>query len=241
MHTIIIYYINDLIMKQVPRFRGPSLMVVALAHIGLFGAGMITAALLRHGAAYVTPFAPAEQIRTFFAEAPAATRISSFFLLGSAVPFGIFTVTIVSLLRFLGVRAAGTEIAQLGGLTATASLLLSGITASILSVSEVTVSTPVVKAIAFFSFLSGGVLYALGFGLLAAGVSITCYFMRLLPRWLTAFGFLLAITGELSWFSLIAYPANFFIPITRFAGFVWMLLAAYSLTRVRRTATVASA
>jgi hypothetical protein len=39
--------------------------------------------------------------------------------------------------------------------------------------------------------------------------------------------------GELSWFSLVAYPANFFIPITRFLGYLWMLLAAIALTRNR--------
>lgn len=228
-------------MKSAPRFRGPSLILVAIAHIVLFASGLVAGALLRHGAGYVTPFAPAEQVRVFFAQNPAAVRMSSFFLLGSAVPFGIFTVTIVSWLRFRGVRAAGTEIARLGGLTATISLFLSGITGWILSVPDVTVSTPVVKAIFFFSFLSGGVLYALGFGLLAAGVSITSYFMRLLPRWITALGILLTITGELSWFSLIAYPANFFIPITRFAGFLWMLLAAFALTRTSKAVPVAPA
>jgi hypothetical protein len=100
-------------------------------------------------------------------------------------------------------------------------------------VQDVSDSAAVVKAIYFLSFLCGGVLYAIGFGLFAAGVSVTSYFMRLLPRWLTFLGIFVAITGELSWFSLIAYPANFFIPITRFVGFLWMLLAAVALTRGR--------
>jgi hypothetical protein len=65
--------------------------------------------------------------------------------------------------------------------------------------------------------------------------------MRLLPQWLTVLGILLAITGELSWFSLIAFPANFFIPITRYAGFIWMLLAAAALTKDGRVAQPASA
>jgi hypothetical protein len=57
--------------------------------------------------------------------------------------------------------------------------------------------------------------------------------MRLLPRWLTVMGIILAITGELSWFSLVTFPANFFIPITRYVGFIWMLLAAVALTKDR--------
>jgi hypothetical protein len=138
------------------------------------------------------------------------------------------------------VRAAGTNIALFGGLAAAIALFLSGMAGWVMSVPEVAASAPVVKAIVFLNFLFGGVFYAVGFGLLAAGVSVTSYFMKLLPRWLVALGMLIALTGELSWFSLIAYPANFFIPITRFVGYVWMLLAAIALTRNRNVAEAAS-
>ena len=75
--------------------------------------------------------------------------------------------------------------------------------------------------------------YAVGFGLLAAGVSVTSFFARTLPRWLVVLGMIVAIAGELSWLSLIAYPANFFIPVTRYLGLIWMLLVAIKLTRSR--------
>lgn len=228
-------------MKSTPQFRGPSIVLLAVVHIVVFVAGLVAGSVLRHGAPYVTPFAPAEQVRQFFTQSPDAARLSSFFLFGSAVPFGIFAVTAVSRLRFMGVRAAGTNITLLGGLVATIGLFLSGGAGWILSVPDVTVSAPVVKAVYFFSFLCGGVLYAIGFGLLAAGISVASHFMRLLPRWLTSFGILLAITCELSWFSLIAFPANFLIPLTRFVGFLWMLLAAIALTRGRKFAQSASA
>jgi hypothetical protein len=60
--------------------------------------------------------------------------------------------------------------------------------------------------------------------------------MRLFPRWIAALGMLIALTGELSSLSLIAFPANFFIPITRFLGFIWMLFAAVALTKNRKVA-----
>ena len=211
-----------------------------MVHILLFAAGLAAAAALRHGASSVTPFAPAEALRSYFTQSPAAVRVSSFFLFGSAVPLGIFAVTAVSRLRHLGVRAAGTNIALLGGLTATNALLLSGIAGWVLSVPEVSASEPVVKAIYFLNFLLGGVVYAVGFGLLAAGVSVTSHFMRLLPRWLVALGMLIALAGELSSISLIAYPANFFIPITRFVGFIWMLSIAVALTKDRKAAQAAN-
>ena len=221
-------------MKQYPRFRGPSLILLAVVHILIFVAGLVAVAMVRHGAPYINPFAPADAIKAFLLQNPAAVRIGNFTLFGSAVPFGIFAVTVVSRLRYLGIRAAGTNIALLGGLIATIALIVSGLSGWILSLPDVVASAPVAKAISFVSFLFGGAAYAVGFGLLAAGVSVTSFFARTLPRWLVVLGMLVAIAGELSWLSLVAYPANFFIPITRYVGFVWMLLAAIMLTRSRR-------
>jgi uncharacterized membrane protein len=218
-------------MKQSPRFRGPSLILLGTIHILVFAAGLVAAAALRHGAPYVNPFAAAEVVRVFYAQNPAAVRVSSFFLFASAIPFGIFAVTMVSRLRFLGVRAAGTNIALFGGLTATYALIVSGLTGWVLSLPEVTVSAPVVKAVCFLSFLSGGPAYAVGFGLLAAGVSVTSYFTGLLPRWVVALGMVTGVAGEFSCLSLLAYPANFLIPITRYLGLIWLMVAAVKLTR----------
>jgi hypothetical protein len=221
-------------MKSTPRFHGPSLLLLATVHLLIFASGLVAAAVFRHAARFVTPFAPAEELRAFLAVSPTAVRVSNFFLLGSAIPFGIFAVTTVSRLRYMGVRAAGTNIALLGGLIATMALILSGIIGWILSVPEVLASTPVVKMVNFLNFLLGGVVFSVGFGLFAAGVSVTCYFTRLLPGWLVAFGMLLALTGELASLSLVSYPANFFIPITRYLGFIWMFSVAVALTRDRK-------
>jgi hypothetical protein len=240
LHSLFVYVINDYMSEAKARFRGPSLILLATVHIALFAAGLVAGATLRHGAPFVTPFAPAGSLRSFFMQNPTAVRVSNFFLFGSAVPFGIFAVTTVSRLRFMRVRAAGLNIALFGGLVAAIALFLSGMAGWVLSVPEVAASASVVKAIVFLNFLFGGVFYAVGFGLLAAGVSVTCYFMRLLPRWLVALGMLIALTGELSSFSLIAYPANFFIPITRFVGYIWMILVAMALAGNRKIEEAAS-
>jgi hypothetical protein len=226
--------------KQTPRFGGPSLILLAAVYILISLAGLVAAMVLRDSSAFVTPFASADALHQFLAQSPTAVRVSNFFLFGSAVPFGIFAVTAVSRLRFLGVRAAGTNIALLGGLIATIALLLSGAVGWVLSVPEVLDSAQVVKAIVFLNFLLGGTVFAVGFGLLAAGVSVTSYFMRLVPRWMVALGMLVAIAGELSSFSLIAYPANFFIPFTRFVGFIWMISVAIGLTKNPKPAQVAN-
>jgi hypothetical protein len=229
-----IYVINDYMTKPMTHFRGPSLILLATVHLLIFAGGLVAAAALRHGAHFATPFASTEELRAFLALSPTAVRVSNFFLFGSAIPFGIFAVTTVNRLRFMGIRATGINIALLGGLIATIALILSGSVGWILSVPEVLASAPVVKMASFLSFLLGGVVFAVGFGLLAAGVSVTCHFMRLLPRWLVAFGMLIALTGELSSLSLIAFPANFFIPITRYLGLIWMLAVAVALTKNRK-------
>jgi hypothetical protein len=220
--------------KQYPQFRGPSLILLGTVHILLFAAGLVAAATLRHGAPYVNPYAAAEVVRAFFDQTPGAVRVSSFFLFASAVPLGIFAVTMVSRLSFLGVRAAGTNIALFGGLTASTVLIVSGLFGWVLSLPDVAASVSMVRAMLFLSFLFGGAAYAVGFGLLAAGVSVASYFYRLLPRWLIALGMLVAVAGEFSSLSLVAYPANFLIPITRYLGFIWMLLAAVKLTKSGR-------
>jgi hypothetical protein len=221
-------------MKPSPQFRGPSLILLGTIHILIFVVSLVAAAALRHGAPYVNPFAAAEVVRAFFAQNSTAVRVSSFLLFASAVPFGLFAVTMVSRLRFLGVRAAGTNIALFGGLTAANALILSGLSGWVLSLPEVAASASVVKAVYFLSFLFGGVAYAVGFGLFAAGVSVTSYFYRILPRWLFAFGMVIAVAGEFSSLSLVTYPANFLIPITRYLGLIWLMLAAAKLTKSRQ-------
>jgi hypothetical protein len=193
LRILFVYVINDYIVKLNLCFRGPSLLLLATVHLLILASGLVAAAVLRHGAHFATPFASAEELRTFLSLSPTAVRVSNFFLFGSAFPFGIFAVSTVSRLRFMGVRAAGTYIALLGSLIATIALILSGSVGWTLSVPEVVASAPIVKAVNFLNFLLGGVVFAVGFGLLAAGVSVTCYFMRLLPRWL--------VPSECSWHS----------------------------------------
>jgi len=209
---------------------------LAIVYTLLFVASIVSAVLLRHGAPFVTPFGDAEAARAFFAANPLAVKVSAFFFFGSAVPLGIYTATVVSRLRYLGVRAAGTNIALFGGLAASGAIAISGLCTWVLSVSEVATSLVATRVLYFIAFLFGGVGFAVAFGLLAAGVSVTGHFAQLLPRWLVVVGMIVAIAGELSSLSLVAYPANLAIPITRFVGFAWLILVGARLPKaLRRT------
>jgi hypothetical protein len=209
---------------------------LAIVYTLLFVANIVSAVLLRHGAPFVTPFGDAEAARAFFAANPLAVKVSAFFFFGSAVPLAIYTATVVSLLRYLGVRAAGTNIALFGGFAASGAIAISGLCTWVLSVPEVAASLVAARVLYFLSFLFGGAGFAVGFGLLAAAVSVTSHFARLLPRWLVVLGMIVAAAGELSSLSLIAHPANLAIPVTRFVGFAWIILLSGRLPKtLRRT------
>jgi hypothetical protein len=225
-------------MKHNPdNHAGPSLLLLALLHVLLFAASLAIAAVLRHGAGYVNPYEPAERVRSFFAQSPIATRTGGFFTFGSAIPLGLYTATIVSRLRFLGVRAAGAYISLFGGFLASAALVLCGLLTWVLSIPEVVASVPTVRALHFLSFLFGGMAFAVGIGLLAAGVSVIGLFTGLIPRALAIFGLLIAIAGELSSLSLLTYSVIVLLPITRFGGFIWLIAVAAKLPRARTTAS----
>jgi hypothetical protein len=212
---------------------GPNLLFLSLVHIALFAASLVAGAVLRHGSSFVTPYGSAEAVQQFFATNAEAVRASALFFFGSCVPLGIFTATVISRLQYLGVRAAGSYIGLFGGFMTSGMVALSGFCSWVLSVPEVSASLPLTKALYFLSYLFGGVGFAVGFGLLAAGVSVTAYFHGLLPKWLVWFGLLIAIAGELTTFSLVAYPIAFAIPFTRFCGFVWLVVVAAKLPKMK--------
>jgi hypothetical protein len=228
---------------------GPPLLLLASVYVALFAASIAIPAVIRHGASYVNPYDTTEHIQRFFAESPLAVRVGGFFIFGSAVPLGLFSATIVSRLRFLGVRAAGTYIALFGGFMAPAALVVCGLLIWVLSIPEVAGSVSAVRAIHFLSFLTGGVAFAVGFGLLAAGVSVTSLFTKLLSRGTAIFGLIIAAAGEFSTLSLltnspsalvplggaVAWFPNpaFLLPVTRFGGFIWLFTVALTLPKKR--------
>jgi hypothetical protein len=58
--------------------------------------------------------------------------------------------------------------------------------------------------------------------------------MKLLPKWLVVLGMLLALCGELSWLSLVIPKLLFLIPLTRFPGFIWLIVVGFLLPKTNR-------
>ncbi|HEV2731839.1 MAG TPA: hypothetical protein VGV15_17550 [Terriglobales bacterium] len=95
----------------------------------------------------------------------------------------------------------------------------------------VTQDVPLTTALYYLSYAFGGPGFSVPMGLLMAGVCVPAAMRKLLPKWVVAFGLLLAVAGELSWFNLVFPKALSLIPLVRFPGFVWLIATGFKLPR----------
>ncbi|HEX8942962.1 MAG TPA: hypothetical protein VF785_07495 [Gemmatimonadaceae bacterium] len=214
----------------------PSLLSLGATHTLLVVAAVVALVFLRHDAALsdmsaLNPFGPPEIARRFFSTDPEASRVAGFFCFASAMPLAIYGATIVARLQFLGARHDGAYMAFAGGIAASGGLAAAGLFLWMLSVPEAATSIPITHALHLLVFLCGGPAFAVGLGLLAAGVSVSGHFARLLPTWVVWLGFLIATTGVLSMFGLLSLPMTVAIPITRVGGFGWLLAVGTTIRK----------
>lgn len=216
-----------------PRRDGPPLGPVAVVSFALVIAGLVIAGVMSGGDALASPFAATSEVVARIREHRDAVRVTAFFQLGSAVPLGIFSAGAFARQQRLGIRVPGPVIGLTGGLVAMGSLFLAAFATYVESRPEVTVDGPLTHALAFLAFAAGGPGYAIGLGLLFAGIAVPAYILRLLPRWLAAAGLVLAVVGELTWLSMLATPFEYLIPVARFLGGIWLIAVGFLLPTQR--------
>ena len=212
------------------RFRGPHLGILAVIFTALFLFGLSYVITFTAGAPHFpSPYDSASAIIAYFREHPHDALMCACFHFASAIPAGIFTVTAWRRLKWLGVRAVGPSIALLGGILVTVALVSTSLIMWAMAYPGVADDAGVIRAMYYMSFAIGGVGYSVPMGLLIAGIAIPAGFMGLLPRWLVVFGVILGVVGETSWLSLIFPRLVMLIPLTRFPGFIWLMLAGFTL------------
>ncbi|MGC2300053.1 MAG: hypothetical protein WA476_14700 [Acidobacteriaceae bacterium] len=210
-------------MMTLQRHPGPSLLALTLVYLALMFAGgskVVVAFHVPHDAATAVPFV---------AQNSAPIRWGSFFEFGSAIPLGIFMAVSTSRLRFLGIRAAGEQIAVLGGIATP--LMLTGSALATWSITRpgVAAAPGAVAALQALGFDGGGPGFAVFFGLFVAGVSVAAGMSRLIPRWLMVLGIVVAAAGELSSLTLLNFTAGYCIPALRFLSIAWMVGLSFLL------------
>lgn len=223
----------NLSIADTARHRSPSLSMLGIVYLALFIASLAAPIIMTGAALFPTPYAPLAEIQAYYLHHADAARIGTFFQFASAIPLGLFTATVTSRLKFLGVNSAGESIALFGGFAASILLAVSALAGWTLSQPGVVEQTGALRAMQLLAFAAGGVGYVVPLGLLLAGVSVPCWFFRLLPRRLVWMGLIVALLAELSTLSLAAPQASLLLPLGRFSAFVWMIWVGFALPTSR--------
>jgi hypothetical protein len=215
---------------------GPHPGVLAIVSLAIFLASLITSAVLTGGQTFVSPFAPADQVAAFFRQNIAAARLGGMLQFGSAVPLGIYAATVYARQLRLGVRVPGPAIGFFGGISAAVFLMFTGSVTWLLSRPEITTDATLTHALSFLAFITGGVGFVVGLGLLVAGIAVPSLILRFMPRWLAWTGLVIAALSELNFLSMAVEPLQVLLPIGRFGGLHWLAAAGVLLPRNRAAA-----
>ncbi len=211
--------------------RGPHPGVLAAIFMFLFITGLSFVVSFTTPVHFPSPFEGADVIVKYFQTQSADVLMCAFFQFGAAIPLGLLTASFVSRLQFLGNRAPGTFIALFGGFATSLSVLVSSSVIWVLAYPGIADDPNIVRLLYYVSFAIGGVGYSVPLGLLIAGVSVTSAFIKALPKWLWISGIAIALIGELSWLSMIFPKMVYLIPLTRFPGFIWLIIAGFMMKR----------
>ena len=211
------------------RHPGPPPGIVALIYTVLFLVGLYPVTPFGGKPAFPQPSESLNNIAAFFQLRSSAVLFCAALQFGAAIPLGIFTATVVSRLRFLGVRAAGAYIALFGGFATAFNMMAAGSVIWVMSYPGIAQEPLLVQALYRLGFALGGPGFSVPFGLLVAGVSVTAGFSKLLPKWIVLPGLVLAVAGLSSWFVILFPKLMFLIPLTRFPGFIWLIAAGFAL------------
>ncbi len=108
-------------------------------------------------------------------------------------------------------------------------LVMSALLSWTLAQSPTRHTVEVVRPLHDLSFLTGGVAFAVFLGLLIAGIAVPGLLVGLLPRMLAILGLAVAVVAELSTLSLLWQPATYLLPVVRFLGLGWLVVAGFLL------------
>src|SRR5882757_1938593 len=224
-----------------PRQGGPPLAVLAGISLGLLVVGLGVSAAM--GGVMPLPYGSDTAIQGYFHGNSAAVQVGAIGVFASSVPLAIYAATASARLRQLGITAPGATIALAGGILAAGGLGLSGLLAWTLSRPEVSADPALVRAVYYLVFLTGGTGHVVALGLLIAGMAVPSLILGLLPRPVAWTGLAIAVIAELTTVVLIWPALAVLLPVARFTGLIWLIVAGalLPLRRRRRSETVHAA
>ncbi|MEU2239829.1 hypothetical protein ABZ572_10530 [Streptomyces sp. NPDC018338] len=213
---------------------GPPPGVLAVVFTALFLAGLALSTLLAGGDPFPSPFGETGEIVAYFRAHADAVQVSGALQFAASIPLAVYAATVSARLHRLGVRAPGATIALAGGLLAAGFLACCGLVSWTLSRTEVLELPPLVRALQYLAFATGGPGHVATLGLLVAGIAVPGLLAGLLPRALAVTGLALATIAELATLTLLFDGAALLLPLARFTCLGWLIAAGFLLPR-RRT------
>jgi hypothetical protein len=213
--------------------RSPPVGALTIVAVVLLLGSLAVNAVMTGGARYPTPYSSIAEAQAYYLHFPDAMRVTAFLQFGAATLLGLFTATIVSRLLFHRISVAGVYIALFGGMAASAFLGLSALAAWALSQSGVATDAGTMRLAQLLAFATGGVGHVGPLGLLLAGVSVPSLVFRVMPRWVSWGGLLIAVVAEVSVISLVLPSASILLPLARFPALVWLIAAGFTMPKTR--------
>lgn len=203
------------------------MVMVAGVSLVLLLAGLAVGVAL--GGVMPLPYGSGAAIQDYVTGNHAAVLAIAFGTFASSVPLAIYAATASARLRQLGVTAPGATIALAGGVLAAGNLALSGLVAWTLSRPEVVTDAPLVHALYYLTFLTGGPAHIVTLGLLIAGVAVPSLILGFLPRAIAWAGLVVAAIAEITTLVLIWPGLSPLLPVGRLFGLVWLIVAGAML------------
>ena len=205
---------------------------LAAISLVLLLAGLVVG-VVRAGGVMPLPYGSATEIQDYVARHHAAAVALAVGTFGSSIPLAVYAATASARLRQLGITAPGATIALAGGLLASTGLALSSLTTWTLSRPEVTSDAALVRALYYLTYLTGGPWHVVTLGLLIAGIAVPGLIVRLMPLPVAWTGLVIAGIAELTTLVLIWPGLSPLLPLARFTGLIWLIVAG-ALLPLRR-------
>ena len=217
------------------RTTGPPLPPVAIATVALFMASLILPIALASGATFPSPYSDDSTIVDYFQANPGPVLVAALLQFAASVPLVIFTATASVRLNHLGVRTPGPTIGLVGGILASASMALSGLLTWTLTRPETLDHPELIRLLHDLAFITGGPGFVVPSGLLIAGIAVPGLLARLLPRWHSWAGLVIAGLAMITTLSVAVPELSILLPVVRFPALAWIVIAAFLLPRHRRS------
>ncbi|MGH3767056.1 MAG: DUF4386 domain-containing protein [Pseudonocardiaceae bacterium] len=205
---------------------GPPLLVPGVAFAALTLGGAIL------GSSTPRLADTAAQVLSYDQSHATVMALSATMLFGSAIPLVIWAVTAY---RRLGVRAPGPLMGVAGGVLAAAAIALSGLFTWTAGQTAQLGDPALARVLTTLSFATGAAGFVVPFGLLIAGIAVPSLILRLLPRGVAWAGLVVAALGMLVTLTLLTPAVDLLLPIGRFGGLIWLVVASVLLPSGRRS------